>query len=346
MAQRIYWVPHTICYLGCEHCHNDSLMHGTRASREVIEGVVAHLPDPTSRYRLEDVLVGGGEALMRNSEMEFLVRTFRARFPRGPQATVAERRAAGHIILSLQTMGMPLADPHGLPMAQHINYWLDLGVDYFQVASNDIFHEERRKNYPWEDLRTNLDRYGIEHGVEFMIYGKGPNRLVPSGRVLDHLPALEKLGAGLMTDEGYCATAWEAASNFLSGTQKQDRETSEVVIDPQGWVHPCCWYELSPGLFDLTVTDFAAGMERMNDHALCHALDKGDMLRMAEISGLDPALAIEVRNSVGECGLCRLCSIRLKQKPDYAWLKVAPASSRETSFYRDHLGSATLDAVL
>ena len=31
MAQRIYWAPHTVCFLGCEHCHNDSIMAGVRS---------------------------------------------------------------------------------------------------------------------------------------------------------------------------------------------------------------------------------------------------------------------------------------------------------------------------
>jgi len=70
MAQRIYWVPHTICFFGCAHCHNDSVLDGIKASRSIIDGVIAHMPPPDSRYRLEEVLVGGGEALMRNQQGE------------------------------------------------------------------------------------------------------------------------------------------------------------------------------------------------------------------------------------------------------------------------------------
>ncbi len=183
MTQRIYWVPHTVCFFGCEHCHNDSVMAGLRADRALLDRIVAHLPGPASPYRLEEVLVGGGEALMRGQQMEYLVQALRDRFPQGPQATVAARRQAGHVTIGLQTMGFPLADAHARPVARNIQYWLDLGVDHFHIASNDIFHERQRPDYDWEGLRRSLHEYGARHGVEFLIYGKAPMRLVPSGRV-------------------------------------------------------------------------------------------------------------------------------------------------------------------
>jgi hypothetical protein len=346
MAQRVYWVPHTVCYFGCAHCHNDSVMEGIRASQRVIDGVIANLPGAKSPYRLEEMLVGGGEALMRGQQMEYLVRQFRERFPRGSQATIAERRAAGFTALGLQTMGHPLADRHGVPSAKLIDYWLDLGVDLFHIASNDIFHERQRPDYPWEAFRENMRRYGEQHGVEFVIYGKGPTRLVPSGRVLDDLPALEAEGAALLVSEGYCATAWEGAANFLSGQERAYPDCSEVVIDPHGWVHPCCWHELSPGLFDLSATPFEQGMERLRAAPLCHVLDTGDMAGLAAVAEVDPVLAARVRDLVGDCGACRLWSVRLSQDPRYSWLKPAMLSPSEARFYGQRLGVEMLrDAV-
>ena len=84
MTQRIYWVPHTKCFLGCAHCHNDS-GPGQPAKRALIDAIIGHLPGPESEYRLEDVLIGGGEALQRGVETEYLIQTFRQRFPRGPK---------------------------------------------------------------------------------------------------------------------------------------------------------------------------------------------------------------------------------------------------------------------
>lgn len=342
MAQRIYWVPHTICYYGCEHCHNDSLMSGTRATTAVIEGVIANLPGSDSTYRLEEVVVGGGEALMRGQQIEQLVQAFRRRFPRGPQATLGERRSAGAVTLALQTMGHPLADAEGRPNAKVIDYWLALGVDYFQIASNDIFHERRRPAYPWERLRDSLRVYGEAHGIEFQIYGKGPARLVPSGRVLDNLEQLEQAGAALLTEPGYCASSWEAGANFLSGHTQAYPACSEVVIDPHGWVHPCCWHELAPGLFDLSITPFEVGMELLQQQPLGRAIDCGDMAVLAAIAGVDRSTAQAVRDAVGDCGACRLWSVRLAQSAEHGWLKPTALSRRELIFYENRLGAPTL----
>jgi hypothetical protein len=346
VAQRVYWVPHTRCFLGCVHCHNDSSPAGRRANRDLIERIIDYLPGPESAYRLEDVLVGGGEALRRDEETECLIRTLRGRFPRGPEDTVAERRAAGHVILALQSTGLPLADRHGNVREALVETWLELGIDYIQVASSDMFHRRQRPEYPWYALEANLEAYGAAHGVEFLIYGKGIKKLVPSGRVLDNLEVLEADGAGLLTAERYCADGWETASRFLSGTQLPYPECSEVVIDPDGWVHACCWYELSPGLFDLGSVDLATGMERLRSVPFCQALDCGDILRFAEIVEVTPELARQVRDRAGDCGACRLFSILLARQAEHEWIRVAPLSEQERSFYTARVGEDILHDLL
>jgi len=343
VAQRIYWVPHTVCFFGCEHCHNDSVMEGIRADRDVIDGVISHLPECGTRYGLEEVLIGGGESLMRNQQMEYLITRLRARFPRGSQATIKQRQDAGYVVLGLQTMGFPLADAKGVPVERNIRYWLDLGIDYFHIASNDVFHEQQRPEYPWDALRQNLHDYSEETGVEIWIYGKAPARLVPSGRVLDNLATLaQRQGASLLTAPGYCATAWEGGANFLSGQERPYPECSEVVIDPHGWVHPCCWHELAPGLFNLTTTAFEDGMEAALTVPFCQAIDEGDMLKLSQIAGIPADLARHVRDTVGDCGACRLCSVKLAGDPNNSWLKPAVLSDKERRFYTEHLGEGVM----
>jgi hypothetical protein len=332
--------------MACAHCHNDSSPSGRRAERDLIDRIIAHLPGPESTYRLEDVLVGGGEALQRGTETEYLIRTFRERYPRGAERTIAERRAAGHVILALQSTGLPLADRRGNVRGELVDYWLELGIDYFQVASSDMFHRRQRPNYPWDALERNLEAFGAAHGVEFLIYGKSINKLVPSGRVLENLGTLEAEGARLLTAKRYCADGWETASRFLSGTQLAYPECSEVVIDPDGWVHACCWYELSPGLFDLWDVDMATGLERLRCVPFCQALDCGDMERFAEIVHISPALARQVRNRVGDCGSCRLLSILLARQPEHDWISVAPLSAQEHTFYTERVGADTLQDLL
>jgi hypothetical protein len=283
---------------------------------------------------------------MRGAEIEYLIRALRERFPRGPQGTVAERRAAGHVILALQSTGLPLADRKGRVREAQIEYWLGLGVDYFQIASSDMFHRRERPAFPWDELEHGLRAYGVAHGVEFSIYGKSVAKLVPSGRVLENMDVLQGEGATLLTAERYCADGWETASHFLSGTQRAYPECSEVVIDPDGWVHPCCWYALSPGLFDLGSVDLDTGMERLGPVPFCQALDRGDVLRFAEIAGVAPALAHQVRDRVGDCGCCRLSALLLARQPDHDWIRVSPLIDREVAFYTELLGADALLAFL
>jgi hypothetical protein len=345
LTQRIYWVHHTKCFLDCAHCHNDS-GRGKPAERALIDAIIQNLPGPESNYRLEEVLIGGGEGLQRGVETEYLIRALRQRYPGGSQATVEERRAAGHVILALQSCGIPLADRRGQARREQVDDWLDLGVDYFQIASSDRFHRSARPEYPWDQLEQGLIDYGAAHGVEFLIYGKGAAKLVPSGRVLDNLDELEAEGASLLTAERYCADGWETASNFLSGTHLPYPRCSEVVVDPQGWVHPCCWYELSPGLFDLSTTDFAVGMEGLHTDPFCQALDQGNLVHIAQLAGLDRSEARRVRDRVGDCGLCRLAFVSMRRQPEHNWLKTPPLSDRESAFYGERLGTDVLNELL
>jgi hypothetical protein len=248
--------------------------------------------------------------------------------------------------LALQTTGLPLADRRGQVRGALVEDWLELGIDYFQVASSDVFHRCARPEFPWQELEHNLEAFGAAHGVEFLIYGKGVTKLVPSGRVLENLDTLEAQGAGLLTAERYCADGWETASRFLSGTHLDYPQCSEAVIDPSGWLHPCCWYELSPGLFDLAAIDLETGMERLRAVPFCQALDRGDLGHLAEIAGVAPDLARQVRDKVGDCGSCRLLSILLARQPAHDWIVVPPLSDRERTFYGAQLGSDTLSQLL
>lgn len=169
---------------------------------------------------------------------------------------------------------------------------------------------------------------------------------MPSGRVLDNLAVLSKEeNAGLLTAPGYCATSWEAGANFLSGQEKPHPDCSEVVIDLHGWVHPCCWHELAPGLFNLAKTKFDAGMEHARKVPFCQAIDEGDMIKPSEIAGITTELAHQVRDVVGDCGACRLCSVKLAADPQHNWMKPTTLTERETRFYNHHLGETMMVAL-
>ena len=118
------------------------------------------------------------------------------------------------------------------------------------------------------------------------------------------------------------------------------------MIAPDGWVHACCWYELSPGLFDLGSVDLATGMERLRSVPFCQALDRGDILKLAEIVQVALDLAQRVRALVGDCGACRLFSVLLARRAEHGWIKVAPLSEQERSFYTTRMGANVMQGLL
>ena len=346
MAQRIYWAPHTLCFLGCLHCHNDSDAEGLPGSAAVVDAVIANLPDGSSRYRLEEVLVGGGEPLMAPDLLERAVRGLRARYPRGPRGlSVDERRSAGYLVVAVQTNGLLLADAAGHLSRERVERWLDLGVDYYHVASGDAFHQSRRPTYPWDQLFEEMAEVG-EVGSCFHVYGKAPARLVPSGRMLDHQRSLAALGAELLTERGYCANAWEAASNWL-GADRAYPDCSELVVDEAGQAHPCCWYRLSPAMFDLTITSFDTGMAAAEKVEALRVLDTGDVIRVGTLAGLNAEVASAVRDALGDCGACRLFFARHSARltPGLAGA-VTPISAKEARYYSSRLRGAGLECLL
>ena len=69
------------------------------------------------------------------------------------------------------------------------------------------------------------------------------------------------------------------------------------------------------------------------------------MIKLSEITGISTELANQVRDAVGDCGACRLCSVKLAADPQNNWMKPTALTARETRFYNQHLGEATMHAL-
>ena len=69
----------------------------------------------------------------------------------------------------------------------------------------------------------------------------------------------------------------------------------------------------------------------------CQAIDEGDMIKLAELTGISTELAHHVRDAVGDCGACRLCSVKLANEPQNTWMKPTTISDKEQRFYHHHL---------
>ncbi len=78
------------------------------------------------------------------------------------------------------------------------------------------------------------------------------------------------------------------------------------------------------------------------DVPFCHALDRGDLPKFAEIVGVNQETAHEIRCLVGDCGACRLFSIALATQPENDWTRVAALSPQESEYYAAHVGRLTL----
>jgi hypothetical protein len=101
---------------------------------------------------------------------------------------------------------------------------------------------------------------------------------------------------------------------------------------------------LAPGLFDLTTMPFDDGMQILQDVGFAQAIDAGDMAWLAEEAGVALRQAARVRNAVGDCGACRLYSVKLAERHD--WLKPTRLEPREIRFYERYVAQEDLDAVL
>jgi hypothetical protein len=87
-------------------------------------------------------------------------------------------------------------------------------------------------------------------------------------------------------------------------------------------------------------------MERLRSVPFCQALDCGDILGLGEIARIGPELARQVRDRVGDCGACRLFSVLLARRAEHGWIRVAPLSEQERSFYTTRMGANVMQGLL
>ena len=87
-------------------------------------------------------------------------------------------------------------------------------------------------------------------------------------------------------------------------------------------------------------------MDRAHQVSFCHVLDEGDMIKYAQEAQIELSTAQTVRNKVGDCGACRLASVRLARRPEYDWLHAPELSGREVTFYENFLGKDLLEEFL
>jgi MoaA/NifB/PqqE/SkfB family radical SAM enzyme len=299
--QGIYWVLTWACHRKCKHCYDDRFRPYVRdALTEVVgEGqaayqkIIDNLPDDLSwvddkRTRDRTLLVlAGGELLIDGVREELFYPVLDA---------LREKYGDRPPKISIQTTGDVLTP-------DILDQCLVRGVESIAIASIDDYHVGMQgdKKFAFMDkIRTlmasrnvrevslggakdkrlkepDVAASGKQQGPTFLFFGAQEDlwigELWPRGRALSS--GLSKAGY----DVNFCAR-WSGAKNFLH----IGKAGSEVAIEPDGSIYPCCLKTKAP-LGNLTEERLSDILDSVAQLPAIRALNDGDPERMGETAG-------------------------------------------------------------
>jgi len=290
--EAIYWVLTWACHRRCPHCYDDRFRPYVRdeLKRVVGEGrsayrkIVANLPDEMSfadasgAKKRTLLVMAGGELLIDGVREELfypVLEEIRARWgDRGPH-------------ISIQTTGDILTP-------EHVEGMLSRGVRTIAIASIDDFHvglEGDKKFALMDKVRAMMAPFGAteiglggardprlkaptprpaddDHGPFFLFFGAQPDlwigELWPRGRAWSN-------GLSEATYETNFCARWSGGKNFLNYGQAG----SEVAIEPDGSVYPCCLKTKAP-LGNVSEERLVDILDSLKGHPAFEAINAGD----------------------------------------------------------------------
>jgi len=326
----VYWVLSWACHRKCRHCYDDRFRPYVRGALDAVVGegraayarIVENLPedftyrDPASGARKRGWLIlAGGELLIDPVYEDLFLPAMDA---------VIERWGRGRgPRIGMQTTGDVLTE-------RHLEAMLERGVWTIAVASIDDYHvgmEGEGKFRLMDRVRAMMAKFGVEEvpigsskdsrtrlpgakdtsvkdGPFFGFFGAQPDlwigELWPRGRAFAN--GLSKADYGT----NFCAR-WSGGRNFL----RYGEAGSEVAIEPDGSVYPCCLKTKAP-LGNLTEERLVDILEDLAAEPALVAVDAGDPEAMGEAYGWSRAdfeAASHTRDGAGrEIGnLCLGC---------------------------------------
>jgi len=301
--ESIYWVLTWACHRRCRHCYDDrfrpyaarDLPAVVAEGRNAYRAILANLPDDftyretidgTERRRRGRLILAGGELLLDGVREELFHPALDA---------IRERwgDAAPHV--SMQTTGDVLKP-------RFIEAMLARGVGTIAIASIDDYHvglEGDRKLALMDEVRTMMAPFGVREvdlgiardprlkpraredaggdGPTFLFFGAQPElwigELWPRGRAWQN-------GLSQATYATNFCARWSGGKHFLD----HERAGSEVAIEPDGSVYPCCLKTKAP-LGNLTEERLLDILASLRGHPALVAINDGDPERMGEAFG-------------------------------------------------------------
>lgn len=299
-VESIYYVLSWLCHRQCPHCYEERFRpYRGDALAEVVGGVkdrfsriIAHFPD-TMRYedpaaaapgervpvRTGRIILSGGEVLVPQVRESIL-------YPAIEQI-VDRYRASGGVNVVVQTTGDLLTPPI-------VDELLARGVWMISVSGLDDFHAgmtPARREALEADLTRVFERVGMirsgsragerrwqdEAGPVFSFFGATPDswigKIWPRGRAWAN-----GLSEATLSDN-FC-NAWSGGLNFLN----LGRAGSEVSIEPDGAVYPCCMKTRVP-LGNLVEEPLMDILSSLIGHPVFEAITMGHPERMGLSQG-------------------------------------------------------------
>ena len=312
--ESIYYVLCWACHRKCKHCYETRFRPYVRgALREVVDEaraafprVIANLPDDLTYLDLSApsetlpggyarkpgrIILAGGEVLVDPVREEVLYPALEA---------IRDRYAEQGVKVMVQTTG-------DLVTPQIVDDLLSRGVWMISCAGMDDFHVgmEGEKRVPLEErLRGMFEAAGMTDAARTAPAGpaseaEGPvysffgateeawiGKIWPRGRAWEN-------GLSKATIEDNFCNAWSGGLNFL----RRGFSGSEVSIDPNGDVFPCCLKTAKP-LGNLREERLEDILDSLAGHPAFEAISNGHPERMGIAHGWDVARFLEESRTV------------------------------------------------
>ncbi len=293
--ESIYYVMCWQCHRRCVHCYEDrfqpyygeDLARVVSESRDAFPQVIANFPermtflDPATFTEMRGrIILAGGEILHKAVREPVLYPALELLYQR--------YRSAGGVEIIVQTTGDLVTD-------RIIDELLARHTDKITVSGLDAYHEGLEKEEARTALREKLTRQFESHGMK-LDSGAGPLRAdeTPAGPTFSFFGATPESWIGALWPRGrahenelstanlaenFC-NRWSGGLNFL----QYRLAGSEVSVDPDGNVYPCC-IKTKKAIGSLLDEPLHQILDRLTGNPVYEAISMGHPERMGIAHG-------------------------------------------------------------